>query len=295
MKFPVNLLCLSLLVFFTSCYEEEQFPATPRIEFKNIKFIDSSTNVDSLNLTFSFEDGDANLGFPENDFSPSYDLFVDSEPKILTKSNIDESVPPVYLAPIVFKTVIPVRSLGDDQNIIRVIDGSNTFPAFIDLSQTYNEDIVFECPNIINQNLSRFDTIGIAVYAFNQSDRSYEEIFTQSPSALSAEIPALFRATFYNIFIQIEQQNINGVFEEIDFRSIFPVDDCELGNFNGRIPVFGDGDGESGTITYSILSRGLSIAFQDNLLRVRFSIMDRVGNRSNEVVTPSFRISEIAQ
>ncbi|MDE0470688.1 MAG: hypothetical protein OXH57_02010 [Ekhidna sp.] len=291
MKFLANLLCLSLLVFFTSCYKEEQFSATPRIEFKNIEFIDSSTNVDSLNLTFSFEDGDANIGFPENDFSPSYDLFVDSEPKILTRSNIDESVPPVYLAPVVFQTVRPIRR---NENIITTGKGS-TFPAFIDLSQTYNEDIIFECPNIINQNLSRFDTIGITVYAFDDSNSFYEEIFTQNPGDLSAEIPALFRATFYNIFIQIEQQNINGVFEKIDFRSIFPVDNCELGNLNGRFPVFGDGDGESGTITYSILSRGLSIAFQDNLLRVRFSIMDRTGNLSNEVVTPSFRISEIAQ
>ncbi|MBC6399517.1 MAG: hypothetical protein GDA51_01200 [Ekhidna sp.] len=291
MKRFANLLCSLFPVFLTSCYEEEQFPDTPKIEFEKIEFIDSSTNVDSLKLTFSFEDGDANIGFPENDFSPSYDLFIDSEPKILTKANINELVPPVYLAPVVFKTVIPVRRLRDDRNIVRVIERAKTFPAFIDFSRIYNENIVFECPNIINQNLSRFDTIGITVY--NLNDLSYEKIFTQSPSKLNAEIPALFKETFYNIFISIEQQNIRGTFEEVDFRSIFPVNDCELGNFNGRIPVFGEGDGESGTITYSILSRGLSIAFQDNLLRVRFSIMDQAGNLSNEVVTPSFRISEI--
>ena len=290
MKCITNLLCLLLLALLTSCYEEERFPDTPRIEFKKIEFIDSSTNVDSLKLTFSFEDGGANIGFPKNDFSSSYDLFIDSEPKILTKSNINELVPPVYLAPVVFQTVTPVRA---DQNIVTVIESSGTFPAFIDFSQIYNDSIVFECPNIINQNLSRFDTIGIAVYDFN--DPFYKELFVQGPRKLNAEIPALFRESSYNIFISIEQQNISGDFEKLDFRSIFPVDDCELGNFNGRIPVFGAGDGESGTITYSILSRGLSIAFQDNLLRVRFSIMDQAGNLSNEVVTPSFRISEIAQ
>lgn len=292
MKFSTKLLSILILFGLTSCFEDPVFSDVPNISFESVEFIDSTS--DTLRLTFNFEDGGANIGIPENDFSPSYDLFVDSEPKVITRENIDDIVPPVYLASLVLQTVTPL-SLDVSGNTITLIDGANTFPAFIDFSNVYTEEITFECPNIINQNLLRFDTTGIAVYDLDQQNLVYEELFVQSSNELNSEIPALFRESFYNILITFEQQNINGDFVEIDFRSIFQSNDCQLGNFNGRIPIFGDGDGQNGTITYNIISIGLGSAFQENLIRVRFQVLDRLGNLSNEEITPPFFVSDITQ
>ena len=76
-----------------------------------------------------------------------------------------------------------------------------------------------------------------------------------------------------------------------DFRETFNTNDCLAGNFNGRIPWF-DPEGKSGTITYKIQSFGFAAAIQNNT-RIKFSVMDREGNRSNEVFTREFFLQDI--
>lgn len=281
---------IAMLFILSSCYDEEQFSEIPRIEFRSLDFADTQT-ADSLILRFYFEDGDANVGVTENNFASSYELFVDSEPKVLTAANIDNAVTPIFLAPIVFENVVPVRR---DGNTITIIPGSSSFPAFLDTAVYTNNvnDIAFECPNIINQRFgtspSLLDTIDISIYRVNNS--IYEEIVTQE---IETEVPALYRERFYNIIL-IFETNINGTIEEINFREIFNQTDCSLGNFNARIPLF-DQDGRSGTITYSIIEPFFRQAFGDDEFRIRFYIYDRSGNKSNEVETPFFRLSEITR
>jgi len=55
------------LFLFAACKKPEQYPIIPLIEFKSYQ-IQSSNGIDSnLVLTFSFKDGDGDIGFPDDD------------------------------------------------------------------------------------------------------------------------------------------------------------------------------------------------------------------------------------
>lgn len=291
MKLNTKLGYILLSLIGVSCYDEVQYADTPQIAFKGLSFLDASSGTDSLRLTFEFQDGDRDLGFSSDLVLPSHDLLVDSEPKIITANNLDQIVPPVYLAPLYLETFEPL-SLSD--GVISGAFGGDTYPAILDSARIFEDPIVLECPNIINQSLDLIDTTGgIAIYALDRNF-FYRRLFIQPPSSLAFEIPALERVSFYNIYITFEEQDINGDYNEIDFAAKFQNEDCGLGNFNGRIPIFGDGEGESGTITYNMISRGFRVAFQDNNIRLKFSVRDRAGNISNEE-TVDFMLSEITQ
>ena len=98
---------------------------------------------------------------------------------------------------------------------------------------------------------------------------------------------------YFNFHIAFEKK-VGDDYLPVNFRQIFNSQDCDLGNFNSRIPIF-DADGQVGTIKYAMLSQGFSLAFLDDLIRARFYIYDRAGNKSNEVVTPDFILTDITQ
>lgn len=90
------------LVLF-SCYEEENFPDTPNIEFEDIVFVDTET-IDSLILTFTFEDGGADIGLDPVDADllrpwQVYDVIIDAEDSAIVISE-DDIVLPLYKAPV---------------------------------------------------------------------------------------------------------------------------------------------------------------------------------------------------
>ena len=140
-----KIVSISVLFALTACYDEEQFPDTPQIEFRSLEFVDSPNSSDTLILKFYFEDGDANLGVTTNDFSSPYTLYVDSEPKILTEANVDDAVAPVFLAPLVLDNVRPVRLEG---NTVTIIPGAPSYPAFLEggVYTDRPDTIEFECP-----------------------------------------------------------------------------------------------------------------------------------------------------
>jgi hypothetical protein len=74
MKLPIkqfiNLLVtiLLFLFLFSSCQKKEQYPIIPVIEFKDYKVIQKSDTLDStIAITFSFKDGDGDIGYPDGD------------------------------------------------------------------------------------------------------------------------------------------------------------------------------------------------------------------------------------
>lgn len=57
-------------IFFISCSKPPDYPNEPEITFENISkdsMRQSNLNIDSLFVTFSYTDGDGNLGWPEDD------------------------------------------------------------------------------------------------------------------------------------------------------------------------------------------------------------------------------------
>lgn len=67
-KIIPGLLALSIGVFsLVSCSDEETFPITPVITFKSLEQFQSVSGLDSLVLTFSFTDGDGDIGTAASD------------------------------------------------------------------------------------------------------------------------------------------------------------------------------------------------------------------------------------
>ena len=67
-KFTPCLLVLSIGLFsLVSCSDEETFPVTPVISFKSLEKFQSLSGLDSLVLTFSFTDGDGDIGSAASD------------------------------------------------------------------------------------------------------------------------------------------------------------------------------------------------------------------------------------
>lgn len=64
MKRPFSLLAMACIPILglMSCSDEETFPVTPVISFKSLEKFTSLSGSDSLILTFSFTDGDGDIG-----------------------------------------------------------------------------------------------------------------------------------------------------------------------------------------------------------------------------------------
>ncbi|GAB4239053.1 MAG: hypothetical protein Tsb0034_15030 [Ekhidna sp.] len=97
---------LSLLLLSTvlsGCFEEEVFSDVPRIEFQDIRYVDTQS-VDSLILSFSFEDEGADIGLNatfDDLLQPYqvYDLIIDANDSAIT-INQDNLALPLFRAPV---------------------------------------------------------------------------------------------------------------------------------------------------------------------------------------------------
>jgi hypothetical protein len=69
------MLLLPISWFILSCSEDETFTATPVISFKSLDKYTASSGSDSLLLTFSFTDGDGDIGSAPDD-AMRRDVFV---------------------------------------------------------------------------------------------------------------------------------------------------------------------------------------------------------------------------
>ena len=59
------------LTFLVGCFDPPEFSEVPEIKFKNIRFVEVENALDTLMLSFEFQDGDGDLGLvPEIDFAP---------------------------------------------------------------------------------------------------------------------------------------------------------------------------------------------------------------------------------
>ncbi|MDQ3051787.1 MAG: hypothetical protein M3Q95_12930 [Bacteroidota bacterium] len=63
------------LFLLNSCTDEDTYPVTPEINFKSLEIFQNSSQQDSVILTFSFTDGDGDIGSITTD-SLSRDVFI---------------------------------------------------------------------------------------------------------------------------------------------------------------------------------------------------------------------------
>ncbi len=239
-----------ILILLSSCFEQEEFPDTPRIEFESLDYIETP-GLDSLVLSFSFEDGDGDLGLNDdvNDLLFPYQIYsvvIDANDSVIYIDS-DNIELPLYAAPVFIASL-------DNGDIARIFFTEDK----VLLSETDNRPS-YDCDNY---ELIESDTVYVARNEF-----------------------------YHNFHVQFMQKR-NGNYTEIDFAEIFQSDDCELGNFNGRIPFY-DPNGREGVITYSMLSQLFRLSFQDDTIQLRFWVYDRNLNMSNVAETPDFVLRDL--
>lgn len=253
MKQLVNVILLGSFLFLGSCFEAEEFPLEPNIAFESLRYVDLDAGLDSLVLTFTFEDGDGNLGLGDNindRYFPYHDYsFIIDEDDTIVTIGYENITFPLYELPILI-------DVGPD--------------GFI--QSFYDYSLKSEFSNVDNRPLYDCEN-----YEIIESDTVY----------------VVRNEQHHNFHVEFRKK-VNGVYSVIDFQQIFNSDDCDLGNFNGRFPIW-DTSGKEGTITYAMLSQVFRLALLDDTTQLRFWIYDRDLNRSNTVETPDFVLSELPQ
>lgn len=249
MKRVTNILFSTfIIVLLSSCFEPDEFPETPLIEFKSLRYVDTE-GADSLQLSFRFEDGDGNIGLT-NDvddlFFPFhiYSIIVDANDTIVTINDTSRELP-FFAVPVFIATQ----------------DGA-TFPV-----QAGPSELFSETDNRTSFNCDDYEIAG--------------------PDTIFVKRNELY----HNFHIEFRKKT-GGDYSTIDFAEIFQSDDCDVGNFNGRIPWY-DPNGREGIITYSILSQLFRLSFLDDTIQIRFWLYDRDENRSNVEVSPDFVLRDL--
>jgi len=76
MRFSTKISLIPLTtLFLISCIKDDEFPSVPSLEFKNFQtFSRNGTDIDSASFTFTFQDGDGDLG---NDDTIAVNCFLD--------------------------------------------------------------------------------------------------------------------------------------------------------------------------------------------------------------------------
>ena len=285
---------LTLVLALTGCFDKDIFPNTPNIAFEDIVFYDGVT-TDSLILTFSFEDGNGDIGVIESqDVLPpfnEFDVYLDSRDSIVTEGNISSAVPPIYTAPLITENFIP---LGISNNSLIVEISQSDFPVLSFAKEFYSDnvnDVPLNCPGLTNQDGTFLSSTTLTPYV--AGDGGSVVPAESGAQVISSALPVQRIETYFNFIIEF-QKKVGDDYVPLNYQQIFGTDICDIGVFNGRIPQY-DPEGKSGTFTYSIQSAVLRLAFLDDVIRARFYVYDREGNKSNEVTSPDFVLKDITQ
>jgi len=290
-----------LVLGLTSCFDKEEFPDTPSIAFESLIFFDGPESgpdrgFDSLKLTFSFEDGNGDVGLQSDfDILPpfnEYNVYLDSRDTLVTLANVDEAVPPIYLAPLITQNW---ELIGLDDNVIIFRESDNDFPIMAFAKVFYADDvseIPRECPDLVNQDGAFAEGRTFTPYVLGEN---LNLIPSTGPQAVDTTVTTILVdqvERFHNIIIEF-QEKVGENYVPIDFSNIQGLGEgCR--SLNGRIPWF-DPNGKSGRISYNMSSIALRLTLLDKEFRHKFFIYDRAGNKSNEVFTPDYVLADITQ
>jgi hypothetical protein len=276
---------------------DENYPATPEIKFTAIRFLDSSEpgrRPDTLQLVFSFTDGDQDFGldpadiqFTSNPYHPKNyfqedngNVQIVSTNTIMTSNNDRYEILDIG-NPNSGKMVFPrTRKQAQYQ----------TLPAYSCSDYTLTEYVILRATDksVLDKNSRIIDSLqidGLKYYRFTDT-----LMFTKNSS-------------FYNIDVDYFVDEGNGLEEfdiakkycAYDFYARLPntcSDNRCLSFHNGpfRVKMFSSQRGE---ITYNMAGLFFKQFINDKPIKLKVRIRDRALNESNVIETPEFRLSEI--
>lgn len=269
-----------LFLILASCFDREVFPETPQIEFADLRYVDTDA-VDSLILTFNFQDENGDIGLESDEIQEPYNAsfgVVDDSSFLVTIDG--DFTPPFSRVPM---SLVSVQYFLKDS-----LDSEGIQLGRFVTVQEYqavgaSEFLSNEDPRPASPSCNDFvDATFHRIVDVNPIYQDLEDVNSQL---------FIFQNEFHHNFHVEFLRKSNGEYTVLDFESIFNF--C-LDTFDGRIPVF-DPDGRSGSFSYAMLSQGFRLAFQEDTIKLRFYIYDRELNQSNIEETPDFVLSDLIQ
>ena len=269
---------MTLAVIVTSCFEKEIFPEVPDIAFEEIRFVDTDNAQDSLVLTFSFGDGNGDIGLDNlTDVQPPYhfaDVVLDGDTLLVTDTS-DYNPPYIKAAISLLPRDVVLREGPNDRRAVTVSEFQRVSD-FVLLGDADPRIGQSECDNYLD-------------FTFFFPEETAPNTDELGSTTIRGFI--LPNETYYNLIIEFYEQLGDGSERIIDFNTIFNA--C-TDSFNGRIPFFGS-DSNQGSITYSMKSNGFRLGLGGRPIRLQFQVIDRNLNRSNLVSTGFFFLEDITQ
>jgi hypothetical protein len=292
MRYSIQISFIAAIFILVACHRPPEYADTPRIAFERLQLTDTS----SLVLTFSFRDGDGDIGLDGDRVEDLSDPFhsigfvTDANGVIVT---LDGNHPlPWDLQPAAFLSVNSFFPLEDttsaepfevaQNSIIIPVPAGNPVPfAEQDVREPYVcDDYEIFTFYLEQEFLVEFQgLIGTAPVVVDQ----------QTDTVLVQRNPFHF-----NIYIDLL------IKEGEDFVPFDGFPDCDPG-FTARFPVFersGFDRPIDGEITYAFFSTQFATEnsfLLEETLKIRFFIYDRALNQSNVVETPEFQLLDLRQ
>ena len=271
-------LCLVILgMFVQSCNSPESYPDKPAVSFEQLRFIPTNQqdelgiqSFDTLSLTFSFTDGDGNLGLSNDEkFDPfhDFDIVVDhSDTTVVTFSSSND-----------MNQLIQYKRENTGNNV--GWQGSPRNP----ISFARKPD--FDCVNYEIMKV-RIDKTGLLLPEAPQGAYRAEDYVTDTVLV----VRNIYRNNIY-VFFETDV-NEKGTFVPLDWEYLFDQYGCGL-NFHARFPQYSPA--LEGTVTYNMGSLGFKTRLGKGQFRLKFFIIDRNLNISDTITTPAIRLSDITQ
>jgi hypothetical protein len=306
MKLIKGLGLLSFLAVISgSCFDPPEFPATPQIEYEDLRFIPARQpgEMDSLILHINFKDGNGDLGFyGEDDINdPFHDVFFYQETGTPEAPKI-EPLGTIFGIPFPGEREYHLLEIADPSKGTLVTHRTRQKPGYSSLLPAPES-----CPGSNNKYMKNYEYLGGAPLPDQPADGRWLLIRAEDKAALDPKTKLVdslpktkpeyyqIRDSLYytpnpdhnNIEVQfyVKDPTAPGGFKLFDWR------DELCTTFDGRFPVFSeDRSSIDGTLTYAMTSFGFRTLFSIKTLKLRFRIKDRARNPSNWEETPEFRL-----
>lgn len=304
-----SILILLVLILFSSCFRPPEYASEPRIALERLRLTDDA----KLLITFNVRDGDGDIGlnneadydfgeFPEDLQAPYHqnNWIIDANNQVVTISSQNHqgpfrSVPaarylqPVCLAKANVSNAPNCQSVGGTLGFIDFLPFYDRAGEEVFLSDLDPRPLEYDCEfyEIVPVYDIKSDTFNIP---------GEQGLFiNQSVEIVGRDTVMVERNPFYyNLYVDIEVKDGNTFVPVRDFFDV--IEPCDP-IYTSRFPVFDRSDfGRSleGDIEYEISSgQFLEGPILQETIRFRFFIYDRALNKSNEVITPEFRILDL--
>lgn len=309
---------LGVLLMLTGCLEPPEYSVVPEIRFVDLIFRDNSDKTtpsggdvrDQLVLTFSFTDGDGDLGRFEGSVAKEFFYIYYRDEAIM------------YFVDSSYQDTLVFDELGKvDQDLIfnkiNYLEDSLGYEVVNTNNIRVNSDSTAFELDVLRDTLVERTRSGFSVATLNdpkavppfylaKDTADQKEVYSNdSLPPYSCEYYKLDEGnhfyikrneSFYNLIIRYYKK-VNGVFQETHVASWndFESYKCEE---HSIIPVFDYerlGDAHIGNITYRYPNIELKTNLSQDTFKLQFHVYDRALHKSNVAETPEYVLSDIAE